>query len=133
MTINLTARSKYGGAYSSPTASSTVYVSKACGTYLKVSEGYAQPVMKRTIAFAQLGYKVLTDASGKAITAADGTQIYGKIVNAQNNTTGWTPMQDFYTKTLDGSWVASDIQYEVLTDSSGEIVTDSEDSAIYTL
>jgi hypothetical protein len=133
MNIHLTARSKFGGAYDSPTANSTVYVSKSCGTYIEVSEGFKEPIMKRTIAFAQLGYRVLTDASGKALIADDGNPLYGKIVNAQNNNTGWTPMQEFYTKTVDDFWVTSDIRYEVLTDSNGEIITDSSNEAIYTL
>lgn len=129
----LTACSKYGTAYDSPESSIMIYISDACGTYVKVTDGYKQPIMKRTIAFAKLGYRVLTDENGKVITGQDGKVIYGKASSVQHNTTGWTPMEDFYTKTLDGSWQASDIRYEVLTDTSGEIITDANNSAIYTL
>ena len=131
--VYLIAYSKYGTTYNSPESNNSVYVCDACGTYVKVSTGYTQPIMKRTIAFAKLGYKVLTDENGKTLVGEDGKAIYGKISSVQDNSSGWTPMQDFYAKTTDGSWRPSDIQYEVLTDSSGEIITDSSNNAIYTL
>lgn len=131
--VYLTAVSNLGTAYNSPTSNIVILVCAACGTYVKVEDGYSQPIMKRTIAFAKLGYRVLTDNNGKALVGQDGKVMYGKASSVQHNTAGWTPMEDFYTKTLGGSWQASDIQYEVLTDANGEIVTDSNDNTIYTL
>lgn len=131
--IDLTAVSKYGMAYNSSQSTTVVYVSSACGTYMKVTEGYSQPIMKRTIAFAKLGYRMLYGEDGKALTADDGKLLYGKSSSVQANDSGWTPMQDFYTKDPNGNWQASDIAYEVLTDSNGEIITDSNNSAIYIL
>lgn len=131
--VYLTAVSKYGAAYNSTISNITVYVCAACGTYMKVTDGYVQPVMKRTIAFAKLGYKILYGEDGKALTAEDGKLIYGKSSSVQANDSGWTPMQDFYTKDPSGNWQASDITYEILTDSDGEIITDSTNNAIYTL
>jgi hypothetical protein len=131
--VYLTAVSKYGAAYNSTISNITVYVCAACGTYMKVTDGYLQPIMKRTIAFAKLGYKVLCAEDGKVLTADDGVPLYGKSSSVQANDSGWTPMQDFYTKDPSGNWQASDITYEVLTDSNGEIITDSNNAAIYVL
>lgn len=131
--VYLTAVSKRGTSYNSPTSNTVVYVCAACGTYMKVSDGYAQPIMKRTVAFARLGYRVLHDENGKVLTDEQGRVLYGKASSTQDNTVGWTPMQTFYTKDPDGTWQASDIKYEVLTDAAGEIITDSNNSAIYTL
>lgn len=131
--VYITAYSKYGTAYNSPESSMNVYVCAACGTYKKVEDGYAQPILKRAIAFAKLGYRVLKDENGKILMGDDGKALYGKISSAQDTESGWTPMQDFYTKTYDGSWQQSDIRYEVLTDASGAIITDSNNDPIYTL
>lgn len=131
--VYLTAVSKLGTAYDSPESNIMIHISDACGTYVKVIDGYKQPIMKRTIAFAKLGYRVLTDENGDVITDKDEKVMYGKASSVQHNTAGWTPMGDFYTKAIDGSWQPSDIRYEVLTDASGEIITDVNNSAIYTL
>jgi hypothetical protein len=131
--VYLTAVSKKGSSYNSPESSTTVYVSDACGTYTKVTDGYPQPVMKRTIAFAKLGYRTLRDQYGKILYGDDGKALYGKSSSVQDNECGWTPMEAFYNKTINGDWVPSDIKYEVLTDANGEIITDMNDSAIYIL
>ena len=131
--VYLTAYSKYGTAYNSPESSINVYVSDACGTYTKTTDGYKQPIMKRTIAFAKLGYRVLKDEAGKALVAEDGEVLYGKASSVQDNHDGWTPMQVFYTKTADGSWKPSDIRYEALADQSGEVITDVNGEIIYVL
>ena len=133
LSIYLTAVSTLGTAYNSPTSEAFVYVCTACGTYMKVEDGYAQPIMKRTIAFAKLGYKVLYDEYGKVLKDEDGKVLYGKSSSVQDDATGWTPMQDFYTRAQDGNWHMSDISYEVLADPSGEIITDSNGDAIYVL
>ena len=131
--IFITAVSKYGATFDSPTSYITAYVCHACGTYRKVEDGYPQPIMKRTIAFAKLGYRVLKDEAGKVLTAEDGKALYGKSSSVQDNTAGWTPMDEFYTRTLNGDWVPSDIRYEALTNEAGEIITDSNGDIVYTL
>ena len=131
--VSLVAVSKLGAAYNSPTSSTIVYVCTACGTYMKVEDGYTQPVMKRTVAFAKLGYRVLKDQYGKVLTDDYGVALYGKSSSTQDNEAGWTPMQDFYTKDIDGNWHSSDIRYEVLTDANGTIITDTNNDPIYVL
>ena len=42
-------------------------------------------------------------------------------------------MQEFSSKNANGTWQESDISYEVLTDSNGDIVTDANNSPIYLL
>ena len=132
ITIKLTACSAYGSTYNSTYETST-YVCKGCGTYVAVSEGYAQPVMKRALAFTQLGYLLLIGADGKALVGADGKALYAKTTPVQNTETGWALMQNFYTKDTANTWRSSDIQYEILTDENGEIITDVNGDAIYTL
>ena len=136
--IYVEAISKYGSAYSGVSAEQSVYVSRGCGTYVKVSTGYPQPIMKRALAFTKL-----TGDTG--------------ISSVQDPVTGWTLMQEFHGPgSLDGivfdsddltlvdangrtlyiagiSWSKSDISYEVLTDVDGEIITDINDGAVYVL
>jgi hypothetical protein len=114
--------------------------------------------MKRAIAFAKLDYPVLTDESGKQIVGSDGSVIHTKVSNVQDDTSGWTLMQNFYAAgsgtsaalyDSDGkaivdlnnrqirlttpAWLESDIAFEVLTDSIGEIITDINNENIYVL
>jgi hypothetical protein len=137
--VSIIACSKYGASYNSLETSIPVYVCKASGTYIKAESGYKQPVMKRSIAFAKLGYRVLKDEYGKVLRAttddggADGPILYGKASSVQDDTDGWTPMSAFYATIADGTWQASDIRYEVLTDENGEIITDQNGEYIYTL
>lgn len=131
--VYLTAISKYGATYDSPTSNTVVYVCDACGTYIKVSDGYTQPIMKRSVAFAKLGYKLLHGEDGKILTDENGKALYGKASSVQDDENGWTPMQDFCTKDQEGNWQKSDIRYEVLVDNTGTIITDSNNNAIYTL
>jgi hypothetical protein len=131
--IYVEAISKYGTAYNGTSNVKLVSVSKGYGMYTRVTEGYKQPIMKRTLGFAKLDYLTLADATGKAITAADGEVLYGKASSVQDDTTGWTLMQEFYSKAADGSWQSSDIAYEALTDSNGEVVTDINSDIVYVL
>ena len=132
ITIKLTAYSTYGSSYNS-THETTTYVCKGCGTYVRVSDGYTQPIMKRALGFTKLGYLLLKDAEGKALTGSDGKSLYAKTTPVQNTDDGWALVQEFYSKTTDGSWKASDISYEILTDENGEIITDSNNDPIYVL
>lgn len=133
MRASLVARSKYGTAYSSASANVDTYISKGCGTYVKVTDGYKQPVLKRTLAFAKLNYLMLTDSEGKALKDADGKTLYAKAARAQDVNVGWALMQEFSAKDVDNAWRTGDIQYELLTDKNGEIIVDSNNEPIYTL
>jgi hypothetical protein len=133
LTIQVIARSKYGSNYDSPPRVVYPYVCKGCGTYVKVTDGYKQPIMKRAVAFTKLGYVLLQDAEGKTLYDADNKALYAKISSTQDTETDWALMKKFYSKDSNGAWHESDIQYEVLTDSNGEIITDSSNNPIYTL
>jgi hypothetical protein len=125
--------SAYGKDYNGISNMAMVNVSKGCGTYTKVDTGYAQPVLKRTLTFANLDYVALKDTSGNEITDANGEPIYTKLASVQDDTTGWTLMQEFYAKDENNNWQKSNIAYEVLTDSNGEVVTDSSNNPVYVL
>lgn len=140
--ISLTAHSIYGSTYSNISNPVIVYIQKGCGFYIKVREGYTQPIMKRAIAFAQVpgqiptvSYKALADVHGRLLTDSNGRQLYVKVSNQSRSIDGysWNIMQDFYTKDTEGLWELSDIRYEVLTDEQGEIITDINNEPIYTL
>ena len=131
--IYVEAISKYGTTYNGTSAIKSVNVSKGCGTYTRVAEGYTQPIMKRTLAFTKLDYLALTDESGKVLIGADGELLYTKVSNVQDDMTGWTLMQKFYSKRTDGSWQDSDIAYEALMDENGEVVSDINNNIIYIL
>jgi hypothetical protein len=125
--------SKYGKSYNGVSNIESVYVGRGCGSYTRVEAGYKQPVMKRTIALSQLGFLALADATGKLIAAVDEQVMHTKIANVQDAFTGWTLMQEFYTKDEAGDWKLSDIAYEALTDANGEIVTDENNELVYVL
>jgi hypothetical protein len=133
LNIQLTAFSRYGNEYNGISELIAVNISRGCGTYIKVTDGYAQPIMKRSVACAKLDYLPLTDSTGKQIYDADGEALYIKVSKAQSDSDGWTLMSDFYSKDSSNNWHLSDIQYEVLTDANGEIITDSNNEPIYTL
>lgn len=131
--VYLVAYSKYGATYNGISSTLTVYVSHGCGTYVKVEKGYSQPIMKRALAFSKLDYVQLFGSDGKALAGADGLAIYAKSARAQDTYAFWTLMQEFYSKDATGNWLTSDIKYEVLTDSSGNIITDLNNEPIYVL
>ena len=100
--------SKFGsnyGAYERDFAEYT-FVNDCHGAYIKLDRehGYPQPVMKRAVAF------VKDPASGE-----------------------WKLCQGAFHKDPAGEWKTGDISYEVLMDQNGEIITDSDNSPIYTL
>jgi hypothetical protein len=187
--IYVEAISKYGTMYNHISSTYAVNVSRGCGTYVKVTEGYPKPIMKRALAFARLAFTPLVDEAGNPMIGADGNVLFGKVSSMQDDITGWTLMQNFYTKgdvadtvlldangktildandrliyadssmamsykalvdsnnnmVLDSAgrriyidasaiaWPTSDIRYEVLTDHTGEIITDMSDENIYVL
>lgn len=125
--------SKYGSAYNCISNIASINVGKGCGTYVRVSEGYKQPIMKRAIAFAKLNYKILAAEDGTPFTDTDGKLIQTKVSGAQDDSVGWTLMQEFHTKDANKNWQVSDITYEVMLDTNGEIITDTNGDAIYVL
>ena len=149
--------SLFGTSYNGISNIESVYVSRGAGSYIKVTEGYSQPIMKRALAFVKVAHVPLLDKDGKAILTADGKELYGKASNVQDDTVGWTLMQECFVQGPDAGvlvdannrtlvdangaalyaagigWQLSDIQYEVLTDSNGDIITDSNNDAIYVL
>lgn len=131
--ISLVAHSKYGTAYDSPIKMISTQISKGSGTYLRVEQGYPQPIMKRSLAFVQLGYKPLTDASGKLLRDASGKDLYSKATRTQAVNTGWTLLQEAHVKDSDNIWHESNMQYEVFMDVNGELITDLSNSTVYTL
>lgn len=131
--IYVEGHSKYGQAYSVTSNILSPYVCKGCGTYIKVTDGYPQPVMKRAIAFNRLNYRALLDTNDKALLDSNEKQLYALISSTQDKDAGMTLMNKFYSKNADGMWCESDIDYEVLTAQNGEIITDSSNKPIYVL
>jgi hypothetical protein len=155
--------SKYGAAYNGTSNIESVYVSRGCGAYTRVEEGYAQPIMKRAIAFARIdSIPALTTYDDIQVADANGNTIYAAESTTQDEETGWTLMQEFYipgvgaatevalvdaedrvlTDANDAQLYAatdsqtrkvSDIRYEVLTDANGEIILDPNGQKIYVL
>jgi hypothetical protein len=126
LVANLRAESKYGSAYSAVSDTLYINVKKACGVYIKVSEDYSEPIMKRAVALARISenaYGLLQD--NQSITLADST---GALLACKHSV--WTVMQKFYKKD-NKNWKLNDISYEVLVDSNGEIITDINNEAIY--
>ena len=133
LNIQLAAFSKYGTEYGCMSNIITVNVCRCCGTYIKVIDGYTQPVLKRAVACAKLDYVSIVDAEGKTLKGAGGKALYTKTAATQSSETGWSLMSDFFSKDSSGAWRASDVRYEVLTNEGGEIITDINNEPIYVL
>lgn len=108
-TYYLYPNSKYGSYYNSQSVTGTcTFINGCSGAYIKLdstNSDYPQPVMKRAVAF------VKDQASGE-----------------------WKLCQGaFYKDPASNEWKTGDISYEVLMDQNGEIITDSDNSPIYTL
>jgi hypothetical protein len=133
--IYVEAISRYGASYNGLSNTVTVNVSKGCGSYIRVEAGYKQPIMKRAIAFAKvdLDYKALAASDDTLIADESEKVFYTKVSSVQEDTTGWTLMQNFYTRDTSGNWQLSDIAYEALVDTDGELFTDQNNEIIYVL
>lgn len=118
----------------------TPYVSKGSGIYVKVEDGYAQPVMKRAIAFENTptpsdisAALITTEGDEVPILDSDGNQVSLDATRLLFSA-DWSTMQEGYTKASDGTWRANDIKYEVLVGlNNGEIITDQNNEPIYVL
>jgi hypothetical protein len=160
--VYIEALSKYGTAYSSVSNMVFASVSKGSGIYVKVSDGYSQPIMKRALAFTQLPCNPVLVDGGTALTDDYGEVIYTKTSSVQDEGSGWALMQEFYVALSKGapdtpkafldangaeftdaagrtlavganSFVRSDIMFEILMDENGEPVLDNNDEYIYVL
>lgn len=114
--------SKYGSAYNCISNIASINVGKGCGTYVRVSEGYKQPIMKRAVAFAKLNYKVLADEDGTPFTDADGKLIQTKVSSVQDDSVGWTLMQEFYRA---GDAQSNEAADYTIIDANGKTLVDA--------
>ncbi len=133
LAVYIEAVSSFGTIYGCVSNTEYIAISRGCGMYADISESFSTPVTKRTIAFAQLGHKKLTDIGERVLADIDGKVLYLQEVPGQDPDTGWAIMQEFYSKDPAGNWHTSDIKYEVLTDNDGNPIVDSDDSPIYLL
>lgn len=131
--IYVEAISRYGAAYNGLSNTASVNVSRGCGIYTSVEAGYKSPIMKRSLAFTKLAYVKLFDSNGKLVTDSAGNVVYGKASSSQDSSTGWALMQEFHAKDTSGKWHENDLKFEVLTDASGEVITDVNNETIYVL
>ena len=131
--IYVEAISRYGTTYNGISNASFVDVCRGHGTYINVDAGNGEAVMRRSLAFSKLNYLALADDETRQLATIDGEPLYVKLSNAQDDSTGWTLMQEAYAKDKSGNWQVSDIRYEVLTDANGGVITDQNDDVIYVL
>lgn len=136
LNVNIIANSYYGSSYNSKIATLTLNITRGCGIYTKVSNGYSNPIMKRAIAFAKAAtertYQALTDKDGNPLLDSTGIPLLVETADLTDEV-NWTLMKEFYLKDSQGYWQLSNIQYEVLTDINGEIITDTYGKPIYLL
>ena len=138
LSIYVIAKSKKGATYDITSNVVTTYVTEGCGSYVKVAEGYKQPIMKRAIAFAKVdtaksNEAVLAGSSGRALVDVNGRTLYAVTSNTLESINNWSVMQESFSKDSTGTWKRNNIQYEVLVDQNGEIITDMNDDPIYIL
>ena len=115
------------------------YISKGSGSYVKVADGY----MKRAVAFVNAPIQtsaeeevVLLDSQGRTLLAQgeEGEKpLTATATKVLTSVSGWTVVQEGYTKDSAGVWRTNDIKYEVLVDNNGAIITDSNNEPIYVL
>ena len=138
LTMYVIAKSKKGTTYDITSNVVTTYVTEGCGSYVKVFDGYKQPIMKRAVAFAKVNTAksdeaVLAENYGRALVDVNGRTLYAATATILESTNDWNVMQESYSKDSTGTWKRNDIQYEVLVDQYGEIITDTHGDPIYIL
>lgn len=138
LSIYLVAYSKLGSVITSNTISP--YISKGSGTYVRVQPaGYAVPIMKRAVVFANAPapadtFARIIDAEGQEVPILDneGNQIpveTSRLLIGED----WQLALGGYVKDPNGTWHVNDIKYEILVDSLGELITDVNNEPIYVL
>lgn len=163
LSMYVVAYGKYGSIITSNIVNP--YISKGSGTYIKVEgEGYAQPIMKRAIAFVKVlqeatGIAALACINGQLLKSVDDKVLFAHIVSSEatladsngieledaagvplfadaatvlESEHGWNIVKESYTKDT-GNWHTNNIEYEVLIDDNGEIITDANNMPIYVL
>lgn len=159
LAIRIEVISKYGASYSGMSSIKYISVSNGAGTYTRVATGYAQPIMKRSLAFTKLSFIPLLANDGIMLASADGKTLLNKASSIQDPVTGWTLMQEFLVKKTDilalldntgavlldntnlpmyarsdnSTWLPSDIRYEALTDTDDKLITDINNENIFVL
>ena len=159
LSIYVVAYGKYGSVVTSNIVNP--YISKSSGTYIKVEDdNYAQPIMKRALAFVNVvlaDLAALTDINGQIIKSIDdrilfagiesalvdsngmmledatGRALFADATRVLESTYGWNVVQEGYIKDANGKWHTNNIEYEVLVDDTGEIITDMTNTPIYVL
>lgn len=131
--IYVEAVSNKGSSYNRTSATLTTQISKGCGIYSNVADNGAQPLFKRSVAFAKLDPVALRGTDEKALVDSDDMPLFVKAAAAQDTDTGWTLMQECYAEDSSGNWKTSDIQQEPVTDEYDELIIDSGNSTIYAL
>ena len=127
--VYLQAKSRYGSSYDGIVGQITFNSIKCSGAYVKVSDGYTQPIMKRAVALARVSDSredsgLLISSDGFELIAADTRPLAEDVLI-------WSIMKDFYRKNNQGTWDSSDITYEILTDANGEPITTTTGEFIY--
>jgi hypothetical protein len=142
LSIYLVAYGKQGSVVTSNVVNP--YVSKGSGTYVKVGgTDYAQPIMKRAIAFTKIALPVLADGNnqilkdkegntltltslpdkrvraladigGELLADSEGNPLIAEATNVLSIVNGLTIVQNSYMQDSEGIWQQSDIKYETL-------------------
>jgi hypothetical protein len=118
--------SKYGTAYNGTSNIELVSVSKGCGTYVRVEEGYTQPIMKRAIAFAKVDGKPIVANNGEPFIGSDGKTLYAAVSSVQDAETGWTLMQESYIASITDAAAEAEAE-AVLVDANGLQLVDANE------
>lgn len=122
--------SKYGTEYNGTSNVKLVSVSRGCGTYVKITDGYKQPIMKRTVAFAKINNKQITSKEGTALLGYDGKALYAAASSVQDTVTGWTLMQEFYASAGTPGVYNDPTETWSLIDANDEELIDANDVAL---
>ena len=104
-------------------------VAESAGIYVRVTDGYTQPIMKRAIALAQVSDS--SEDSGLLISSDNFELVSADFRLLAEDILIWAIMKDFYKKNDQGTWDSSDITYEVLTAQNGDIITTATGDFIY--
>jgi hypothetical protein len=116
----------------------TPYICKGGGTYVKTPAGPLQRAMSFVNAPTTTGpmIAILHDVTGQELQILDNEgnpvpfEVEATRILASNT---WNIAQENYVKGDDGSWCQTDIKYDLLLDSLGGIITDSNNQPIYVL
>ena len=132
--VYVEANSIHGMAYNCTSNIQTLRIGKGSGCYINVVTNGEQKNFKRALGFAKLDFvPLINSATGEQVLDAEGRPITCIVSSVQDPDTGWTLMQEFYTRDAanQSEWKLSDMQYEALTDTANESIMDINDETIY--